>query len=306
MLASKRHLKFEFSLREMKTMENILAVVTSWTSAEAVMQRAQFLADAMQTGIVVYRPVHGRLSGLEKLFEPDNYDDLRDDIIAGERARLQSLSTARVESLRAEWCERVHRGIVEQAESLGSGLIVMAQGHHGGLATLARTADDWHLLREAPCPVLFLAQQQHPIDRVIAAVDCLDDREAHRLLTARVLDQARAFATAHGVSLVAMTVVLDPALMYAGMGTVTVDMDFRTRMIAAARQRLQAVLDHLGIAAETVAASGLVEDEVKNEAGETALLVLGSAANRGFKGFLLGNTAERIVHRIHTELLVVN
>lgn len=288
-------------------MENILAVITNWKDADVVLRRAQFLAAAMQTGIGVYRPVHGPLGGLEKYVEPDNFDQLRDNILSAERARLDAFETGRVESVEVEWCERIHRGIVDQAERSGAGLIVMLPGHPSPLATLTRTADDWHLLREAPCPVLMMASHQHPIERVIAAVDCRDDREPQRLLSARVLDQARAFAKAQGVPLVAMTVVLDVPWVYAGTVAVVDDPGLLARKEELARERLQALLDHLGITVDTIAvATGSVEDEIRREAGEAGLLVIGSAANRGVKGFLLGNTAERILHHIHTEMLVVN
>jgi nucleotide-binding universal stress UspA family protein len=37
-----------------------------------------------------------------------------------------------------------------------------------------------------------------------------------------------------------------------------------------------------------------------------ALLVIGSVANKGLKGLVLGNTAERVLHHVTTEMLVVN
>lgn len=291
---------------ETQTMNSILAVITRWNCADVVMQRAQFLAAAMNTGIRVYRPVHGQLGGLEEYIEPDNFNDLRDDVMAGERARLDGFAKGRVESVEVQWCDRVHRGVIEQAERYSAGMIVMMPGQSSPLAAITRIADDWHLLRDAPCPVLMLAHRQHPIERVIAAVD-LDDREPQRLLSARVLDQALAFAKAHEVPLITMTVVPDPALVYPGMGAVVVDSDLRARLEAQAQLRLQALVDHLGITTSAIrVVVGQVEDEIATEAGETALLVIGSAANRGVKGFLLGNTAERILHRIHTEMLVVN
>jgi len=39
---------------------------------------------------------------------------------------------------------------------------------------------------------------------------------------------------------------------------------------------------------------------------ENALLVIGNAANKGLKGLLIGNTAERILRGMKTDMLVVN
>jgi universal stress protein E len=73
-----------------------------------------------------------------------------------------------------------------------------------------------------------------------------------------------------------------------------------------ARFAQQALLARIGLHADAVRVeSGRVEDVVTELAAD-GLLVIGSAANKGLKGMVMGNTAERILHRMTTEMLVVN
>jgi nucleotide-binding universal stress UspA family protein len=74
--------------------------------------------------------------------------------------------------------------------------------------------------------------------------------------------------------------------------------------------RCQEVLESqakaLPTAAETLVLSGRVDLELADLVGDSALLVLGSAAERGLAGKFIGDTAEKVLHYLATDLLIVH
>ena len=93
------------------------------------------------------------------------------------------------------WCERQYKGVLEQAQERSADMIVKAAHVRGRLAEVVHTPDDGHLMLEAQCPVLLRLREPpppHPV--VVAAVNMLEDDEAHHALHVRVLNQAVSMA----------------------------------------------------------------------------------------------------------------
>jgi universal stress protein E len=288
-------------------MEKILAVINDWKDAEAVISRSEHLAEKLNTDVELLRPVHSPAAELSKYTGLMDLSELRNAIMAEERDRMEAVCRNKPWHTNVEWSERVHKTIVEQAESLGAGMIITMASHHSLLSTLAHTPDDWHLFRDSPCPVLTLTRNRVGLTKVVAAIDALDHSEAHLQLSARIIDQAAGMAMAEGVPLSVLGVVPDPALLYAGLVNAPMGGNFQAQAIALAEKSLEELLKHLGVKAdEVVVKAGQVEDIVSKEGQQGALLVIGSAANKGVRGFFIGNTAERILHRMQSDMYVVN
>ena len=289
-------------------MENILAVITHWDDAEAILAEAEKLGARFNTGLEVLVPVHDQLGELSKYLNLQDFSQLQAEIVAAERSRLESLCTGKNHRLHVEWATKVHSTIVEKAEGYGAGLIVMMASHDPALSVLIHTPDDWHLFRDTPCPVLAMVKERKACQQVIAAIDALDNQEAHQQLTARLLDNAAAFAKAGAVPLKILCVVPDPALVYAGIVNAPMSGDFLLDTMAIAEKKTKALVEHLGINPQSIdVVTGRVEEVVSQRALQAnALLVIGNAANKGLKGLLIGNTAERILRGMKTDMLVVN
>lgn len=289
-------------------MENILAVITHWDDAEAVLAEAEKLSARFHTGLEMLVPVHDQLGELSKYLNLQDFSQLQAEIVAAERSRLETLCAGKNYRLHVEWTTKVHATIVEIAQRYGAGLIVMMASHDPILSVLIHTPDDWHLFRDTPCPVLAMVKERKPCQQVIAAIDALDNQEPHQQLTARLLDNAAALAKAHDVPLKILSVVPDPALVYAGIVNAPMSGDFLLDTMAIAENKTKALVEHLGISPQAIdVVTGRVEEVVSQRASQNdALLVIGNAANKGLKGLLIGNTAERILRSMKTDMLVVN
>ena len=153
-----------------------------------------------------------------------------------------------------------------------------------------------------------MVKERKARQQVVAAIDALDNQEPHQQLTARLLDNDAAQAMAEGVPLKILCVVPDPALVYAGIVNARMSGDFLLDTMAIAEKKTQALVEHLGISPEAIdVATGRVEEVVSQRALQAnALLVIGNAANKGLKDLLIGNTAERMLRGMKTDMLVVN
>lgn len=289
---------------EVVQMQKILAVISEWDTGPRVLERARFLAAQLHAELALLRPVQSQVGEWHRYLPPGDFAPLRDAIMAAERERFETARGA--DPGEVLWCERAYRVVVEQAESQGANLIVMEASRHGLLENIIHRADDWHLLREAPCPVLLLPRTPRPLTSVVAAVDALAEGPEQELLAERVLDAASAFARAQQVPLRVVTVMPDPAMIYASPMAVPLSTDVIGELNERARGAQQALLQRIGLSAdEQRIETGRVED-VLAELAADGLLVIGSVANRGLKGLVLGNTAERILYHMTTEMLVVN
>jgi nucleotide-binding universal stress UspA family protein len=289
-------------------MENILAVINHWDDAEVILAEAEKLRTRFHTGLEVLVPVHDQLGELSKYLNLQDFSQLQEEIVSAERNSLDNLCAGKGYRLHVEWTTKVPATIVEKAQDYGAGLIVMMASHDPVLSALIHTPDDWHLFRDTPCPVLALVKDRKSCQQVIAAIDVLDNQEPQQQLTARLLDNAAAMAKVEDVPLAILSVVPDPALVYAGILNAPMSGDFLLDTIAAAKKKTQALVERLGINPEAIdVVTGRVEDVVSQRASQNnALLVIGNAANKGLKGLLIGNTAERILRSMKTDMLVVN
>ncbi|MFZ5653302.1 MAG: universal stress protein [Pseudomonadota bacterium] len=285
-------------------MQQLLAVLGEPDEAQRVLARARFLAAQFHARLRLLLPVQSPLGDWQKYLPAGNVESVREAILAAETARFDALRGA--DEGEVIWCERRYRGIADRALAMGADLILMEASRHGLLENLIHHADDWHLLREAPCPVLLLPRKPQPIRAVIAAVDALAEGPEQELLAERVLDAASAFAHAEQVPLRVVTVMPDPALIYASPVAVPLSADLITELQARAGAAQRELLERIGLRVdEARIETGRVEDVLAAAAAD-GLLVIGSVANRGLKGLVLGNTAERILRHMTTEMLVVN
>ena len=242
---------------------------------------------------------------------------IRAALIADEEAwlgeLLEAIPTQLVDVVadhRVIWSKRGCDQVLAMAQQQGVELIVKAAHVHSRLGELVHTPADWRLMREANCSVLLLRAdgEPHAPGPVVAAVNPLEDDEDHHQLHVRVLDQAGAMAKALRAPLqvVAAVPMVNVASAYA-MPVVVDDGEIQRHLLERAREALQTMLARYSIAADAVSVvNGPAEEVLRERCQPARLLVVGTVANKGLSALLLGNTAERILHAVDVDILVVN
>jgi len=288
-------------------MNTILGVINDWELASQVLLRTRQLAKAYGAKVCLYCPVTDQLEEMNRYIGFDNYQAVKDEILAENQERLDQLAEGQDVDTVLDWQAHPYQGVAQQAEKRSSVLIVMAMSERHALGDLLHKADDWHLLREAPCPVLLLSRSEHPFRSVVAAVDCLKDSEHTQTLNARVLDEARALANTMGLPLSVISVMPDPGYAYGDLAASRLMVDYRNHAETVVREAQNQLLARLGITVERqLVAIGAVEKELEKAVEDAGILVIGTIANKGWKGFFIGNTAERVLTRVKGDMLVVN
>jgi len=173
--------------------------------------------------------------------------------------------------------------------------------------TLFYTPTDWQLLRRCPVPVLIVGHRPRAKKhRILAAVDAGSTDPVQIGLNRKVLATAERLGAALGARVHAAYVV--------PVSAVAKDLDLIdvAALERRARARLAAPLAALagehGIAAEHVVIKAGAPDRVLPSIAsrlKADIMVMGTVGRTGAAGKLLGNTAEQVLQRLHTSLLVL-
>lgn len=162
---------------------------------------------------------------------------------------------------------------------------------------------DWKLLRETPCPVLLVKHDRHWAEgRVLAAVNLSAHSPALRAHNQSILMLAGFISRELGIPLHGVVATA------AAMQGAEPEMQSQTLIDQRARARAEKILAELNLHTDQLhVGEGPPERWIPQVSAEidAALVVIGTRARKGIKAALLGNTAERILDRLNTDILVL-
>ena len=306
-------------------MKTVLLVVGDSPTTAYLQGRVRALADVMQAKLHIYRAFYDPLEEMDQYVGFDNYVTIKRMLLQEERERIAALvqstvrtsvahSVERTESTAetnikcvVEWRKRAPEGVLAYAKHIEADMIVIERTKHSRSKALVHTPDEWNLLRHAPCPVLMLSPFEHAVRAVVAAVNILNPSKVHTQLTARVLERAAALAEAFGVSLDVLTVLPISRVGIPTESRIALGDHFLKTLESNALKRQEKILSEREINADEHQIEGGIVDEVLAKKAEDAgLIVIGSVGREGASGRLLGNTSERVLYQVQSDVLVVN
>lgn len=297
----------------MQSLDDILVVLgDDRDEAVYILEKARALAEASGARVHVVRVVYEGLADLSataidaapqlKTFMLEAEESVTEEMAQGLRDRLPSLDTATL------WNRRSWEGILHAAARAGAGLVVKGASRHPRFGELVRTPDDWNLLRNAEVPVMLVKPQPWvPEPVILCALDAFDER--HDDLNAALLMEAAALSGLLGGAL--HVVVAFPLFeRWVGeLGGLRDYEDLRRDVEKEIRDRVSALADRAGITYQRLYADeGRPEQVIGRLAVELCaeLVVVGTHARRGLSGMVLGNTSERLVHHLETDVVTVH
>ena len=208
---------------------------------------------------------------------------------------------------------RAASALIEEVLASGHDLVVR-EGARDRVAPRREPsgAVDLELLRRCPCPVLLVGPggaAEHP--HLAAAVDTSTEDETGRALNSRIADFASLMADLEGGS---VTLLHAWDVFGEGMMRGLASDDAFVAYVGAARER---AADDFARFKESLG-TRLADARVELRRGEPEdvipqfavaegidLVVMGCVARRGISGFLVGDTAERVLGKLPCSLLVV-
>lgn len=183
--------------------------------------------------------------------------------------------------------------------------MVIKTTHRTG--TVLYTSTDWQLLRECPAPVMITARKSwKKKHRILAAVDFATTTQSKIDLNHKIIQLTQTLANgldqeAHFVF--AITVpqpLVDMDLLDAG------------KYGRNKRKKLQPTIDayceQYGLSKDQLhIKTGAADKIIPGTASKlkSDLVITGTVGRRGIKGKLLGNTAESVLNRLHTDIIAL-
>lgn len=194
--------------------------------------------------------------------------------------------------------------VVERCRSGDIDLIIKT-GHRS--ESLFGSPTDWHLIRDTKTPVLLLDGRSHrELNTIMATADIESDSLEQRVLDRKVLDCSTDWARRFGSTLHA-AICVDTSQILSDLDFV--DLHKRKNAHAPAVRKVIASeyrdydIDpgnwHIHAGAPEKILAGMAQG-IKAD-----LVVMGTVGRKSLEGLLLGNTAEKILHILHTNVLVI-
>ena len=169
------------------------------------------------------------------------------------------------------------------------------------------SSTDWRLMRECPAPVLLVAEKKwHRVKPILVTLDLSSRATRKRALNRKVLGAAKEWATALDVELKIITAIEIPTLL-SDLDLVD-EIAFVREARAAMRPQLQKLAAEFDLPESAFHCKrGPVEKVITSYAAKVRaqIVVMGTVARTGVKARLLGNTAEKVLSHMKTDILAI-
>ncbi|RLQ23049.1 universal stress protein [Seongchinamella sediminis] len=206
--------------------------------------------------------------------------------------------------LKVLWQKDVANWIADHCRKTDYEMVVKT-GHRS--ETLARASTDWQLLRECNTPILVVAEKKwRRTQPVLAALDLSSRIASKKKLNATILAHAAALAEAMDEELHIISAVEIPTLLD--------DLDlidtrsYVRKAKAEMEPHIKALARQFKLPVNAfVVKRGPVEKVIASEAAKrrAQIVVMGTVGRKGIKAKLLGNTAERVLEHLKTDVLAL-
>lgn len=199
------------------------------------------------------------------------------------------LSDAGIEFLiEVSWSSEWQKSIMESARRADAGVIYLPVNAKTSNRRFTFTESKWELLKGAYCPVVLIRPGANAQRKVIlAAVNFQAQRDVQRELNKLIVDQAKYFAEMYGAEVHVVNGYLD-SMTYPDRGR---------------------LVNETGIASERIHVKNGYTSEAVSEVAEEInadLVVMGTLGQNGMTTTRRGNTAERLIAALDTDVMVIN
>ncbi|WP_157964792.1 universal stress protein [Algibacillus agarilyticus] len=183
--------------------------------------------------------------------------------------------------------------------------LVLKAGHRS--ETLFHTPCDWELIRQLDIPVL-IASQQHWRQKhvVLAALDPNVKDEAHRELNDTILKWTKKWAETFNCQ-IHLVYSLPVSNILRELDIIDIKQYTREHRAEGEEKLLTLVKDYDLPNVQIHITAGAPEKTLPNCASKlkAELVIMGSTGRTGLKGKLLGNVAEKTMHNLRTDSLLI-
>jgi universal stress protein E len=314
----------------MQRFKKILFVAGGPDGGAAALERAVSLARNNQAQLMAIDVVRQTPSDLRTLIDaavtaPEN---LQQQLVLDSSARLEALVApyrdAGLEIETKVQCGTPSLEITQEVLRSGHDLVIKTAEDSRGLKRMLFGSTDRQLLRNCPCPVwVHKAGTASRYRRILAAIDpgastdmppdAQPEERTRLALSQLILQLAVSLAESEGGELHVLHVwsLFSEQFLRTAMGTSPEEVDRAVKQVEREhRRRLDALLAPFQ-AQHDVSRIHVIKGDPGDVIPELAeregidLIVMGTVCRTGIAGFLIGNTAERVLNQIDAAVLTV-
>lgn len=191
-------------------------------------------------------------------------------------------------TLEVSWSSEWQKSIVDSAKRFGADLIYLPVHAKTNPSRFSFTESKWDLLKTASCPVVLIrpgAEAQRKV--ILAAVNFQAQRDVQIALNKKIIEQAKHFADVYGADLHFINGYLD-------------SMSYPDRA---------KIINETGMANDKIHVENGYTSDVVSALAEKInadLIIMGTLGQNGMTKTRRGNTAERLIAAVDTDVMVIN
>ncbi len=307
----------------MKRFKNILLLFDEGARGEAAVERTATLAKANQARLTVVEVIGELPLGREgrqfiSLCHPSLLEDPQEFVVRERQEQLaQYIEPMWQEGIQADIKVLMGSTFLEVTREVlrnGHDLVIMTAEGKSGIKEWLFGATSMHLMRKCPCPVWVMKPARHEhYARILAAVDSDPDDDTKDALNRTIMDLATSLAQleqselhiVHAWTMFGETLLRNRAAVSA---------DEMEELLREVRDKHQGKLDQLhapydieNLKPQVHLRKGDAAAVIPELAREKQidLIVMGTVCRTGIAGFIIGNTAETILHEVDCSVLTV-
>ena len=288
-------------------MSLVLIIADRPEDRQVAIPRGLDLAEKMGWGAQIVGFAHENLQEMG-LVEAGRRDEIKKKLLSLRRKSLDQEVAHHKTGVRIAvtvvWQKSIHLWIDQQCARKDYAAIIKT-GHR--TESFLYTPTDWHLLRECPAPVIIAAEKKWRATKpIVAAVDLESKNRVNRQLTDTVISTARQYANALGCDLYVVHAVHIPAVL------TELDLVDEYTHAKKLKEELQPLVHKIAAVHNLPVSSirlkeGPVDKVITSESArlKAQLVVMGTIGRKGMRGQLIGNTAEKVLTRLRTDVLAL-
>lgn len=203
------------------------------------------------------------------------------------------------------WEKNIHDWLIDHSQTYNYDLMVKT-GHRS--ETAFYTPTDWQLFRNASVPVYIVAKNtSEQAKNILVALDVLANSAEKQLLNKKLIEQAMKLSTQTGAALHCAYVIGMPTF-FNNLKLIDHD-DYVRKAKAEVHAKFSTIIQKDVIPADCIhVEQGEPWDVISGLAKklDVECVVVGTMGRKGLAGKLVGNTAEKIIRVVETDLMVIS
>jgi universal stress protein E len=289
----------------MLSIKKILVIIEPEADSQLALDKALRLARKSGAALELLIADHSTYLEDGYYFDPIQAADLRKEHLAANRRLLEEMATViRKQGFTVEidalWGNPPYEQVIDKVLKSQPDLLVQSTRHHERIARLLLSHQDWQLLRYCPCPILLVKDEpwkDKPV--VLVSVDPTHANDKPAELDDRLTEMGTTVASLTGGS----AHIFHSCYQMPVSGIYPVKVDESVY-----REETAKLLEKYSIAESNL---HLSEEEIQKSLPATAdslnadLVVMGAISRSRLDRFFIGNTAEKLLDRLHQDVLVL-